>query len=73
MRKTSKKVIDKADKIRDYLLNNPTATYKDVSNKLGIPISTVHRIAKDSNIIKAYDLRRKNDKVLSILEGFYND
>jgi hypothetical protein len=73
MRQKCKKVIDKADKIRDYLLNNPTATYKDVSNKLGIPISTVHRIAKDSNIIKTYDLRRKSDKVLSILEGFYND
>lgn len=73
MRKTSQKVIDKADAIRDYLNNNPSATYKDVSNKLGIPISTVHRIAKDSNIIKAYDLRRKSDKVLSILEGFYND
>lgn len=73
MRKTSQKVIDKADAIRDYLNNNPSATYKDVSNKLGIPISTVHRIAKGSNIIKAYDLRRKSDKVLSILEGFYND
>ncbi len=73
MRQKCKKVIDKADKIRDYLLNNPTATYKDVSNKLGIPISTVHRIAKDSNIIKAYDLRRKQDKINTILRGIYND
>ena len=73
MRQKCKKVIDKADKIRDYLLNNPTATYKDVSNKLGIPISTVHRIAKDSNIIKAYDLRYKQDKINTILRGIYND
>lgn len=73
MRQKCKKVIDKADKIRDYLLNNPTATYKDVSNKLGIPISTVHRIAKDGNIIKAYDLRHKQDKINAILRGIYND
>ena len=73
MRKTSKKVIDKADVIRDYLNNNPTATYKDISSKTGIPISTIYRIAKNNDINKGYDLRRKQDKVLTILEGFYND
>jgi hypothetical protein len=73
MRKSSKKVIDKADAIRDYLNNNPTATYKDISANMGIPVSTVHRIIKNNNIHKGYDLRRKQDKVLAILEGFYND
>lgn len=73
MRKKCKKVIDKADAIRDYLNNNPSATYKDISNNIGIPVSTVHRIVKSYNINKGYDLRRKSDKVLSILEGSYND
>lgn len=71
MRKTSKKVIDKADIIRDYLNNNPSATYKDISANMGIPISTVHRIVKNNHINKVYDLRKKKDKINSIMEEIY--
>lgn len=71
MRKKCKKVIDKADAIRDYLNNNPSATYKDISANMGIPISTVHRIVKNNHINKVYDLRKKKDKINSIMEEIY--